>query len=350
MKPLSSLLRENVRDFVSYSSARSEFSGVATTHLDANENALGSPVEPLLNRYPDPYQRTARDKVAEIFGAETDQIILGNGSDEIIDLLIRAFVTPKSDEIWVTEPSYGMYKVSASLQEGIIKTVQLTENFDLPIDVCSLLFGSSAKLFFLCSPNNPTGNTLSRDRIGALLAHFPGIVVVDEAYIDFSSEPSLIQELSTVNNLVVLRTFSKAWGMAAARIGVGVMSSEMRSYLDNIKPPYNINELSNRALIAALDRVDWKVEAVSEIVSERESLEEKLHHLPLVEKVYPSEANFILFRVKNGPRVYEALRERGIIVRDRSDQFGCKDCLRVTVGTSEENLSLIEALQSIGGN
>lgn len=343
---LARVLRENVKTFKAYSSARDEFSGEANIFLDANENALGSPITPVLNRYPDPYQRKLRRKIAELLEVSPENIVLGNGSDELIDLLIRATIAPNEDQIWITEPSYGMYEVSAALQEAVVKKISLNEDFDIADTLLATEFTERAKLLFLCSPNNPSGNLLSQKKIETLLVRFPGLVVIDEAYIDFSDVKGWIPRLEDFSNLVVLRTLSKSWGMAGARLGIGVMTKELRAVLDAIKPPYNLNSLSAEAALSALQQTSWQKECLRILTHERERLVMDLKNLQFVEKIYPSVANFILIKVKDADALYGSLLRKGIIVRNRNSVPGCKNCLRITIGSPEENTALLNAMKS----
>jgi histidinol-phosphate aminotransferase len=324
-----------------YSSARDDFKGEAEIFLDANENPYPSPY----NRYPDPLQRKVKEKLGQIKGVTVDQIFLGNGSDEPIDLIIRAFCEPNQDSILTTEPTYGMYKVCAEVNAVNVQQALLTPEFDLDLEAFPNTFDATTKVIFLCSPNNPTGNVLSRDKILEVLKRFYGIVVIDEAYIDFTKGKSFIQQLKKFSNLVVLQTFSKAWGLAGLRLGMCFASEDIIAILNKIKYPYNVNGRTQELALDALENSYRKDIWVEEILKEREALAKALRNLKMVEKVFPSDANFLLVRVKDAPSTYQYLMNDKIIVRDRSKVNLCYNCLRITVGTPEENNRLIEALK-----
>ena len=336
--------RENIRRFISYSSARHEFAGDAEIYLDANENAFGSPIETQLNRYPDPLQIALKEKIAALKGVNPSQIFLGNGSDEGIDLLFRIFCESGSDEVIICPPTYGMYKVAADIGGVSINEIPLKSDFQL--DVPRILEGvkSQTKLIFICSPNNPTGNAVNRDDILHIAANFQGIVVVDEAYIDFSSERSMIAEIGNYPNLAVLQTFSKAWGLAGARVGMAFADRAVTALFNRVKSPYNISQLSQSAVFAALDNETLVKKWIDEIIEERKSLAKAFSGLEFVHTVYPSDANFLLIKVADASAVYEFLLEKKIVVRDRSNVRLCDGCLRITIGTPEENERLLEAL------
>lgn len=336
-------MRKNIITLKPYSSARDEFKGEAEVFLDANENPYPSPY----NRYPDPLQRTLKEKIAEIKGVDPSQIFLGNGSDEGIDLLIRAFCEPNQDSIMITEPTYGMYAVCAEINGVNVQQALLTPDFDLDLDAFPNTFDATTKIIFLCSPNNPTGNMLSHDKIVEVLKRFYGIVVIDEAYIDFAKGKSFIKDLRKYPNLVVLQTFSKAWGLAGLRLGMCYASPEIISILNKIKYPYNINVRTQELVLDALEHKYKKDIWVEEILTQRTKLIKALKSLPIVEKVFPSDANFVLVRVKDAHGTYEYLMNNGIIVRDRSKVMLCYNCLRISVGTPEENDKLIESLQKL---
>ncbi|MCI5065235.1 histidinol-phosphate transaminase [bacterium] len=348
---LARTVRPNVTAFAPYASARDEFVGKATVYLDANENAFGSPGAVLLARYPEPKQEELRQTIAALSSTNetvlsAEQIMLGNGSDQIIDLLIRAVVRPGVDRVWSVSPSYGMYAISTQLQEGEYREVPLDDNFDLPSRLRDEAFEERDKLFFLCSPNNPTGNLLKSEEIRHLLSRFPGLVVVDEAYVDFADDEGMISALSSFPNLVLLRTFSKAWGLAGARIGYGIMHPAIREILSRIAPPYNMNTLTLSCVEDALKKVVWKAQQVRAIREERCFLVEALQQMEGVVQVYPSETNFLLVRFDDGLAVplYAALLEQGIVVRDRSRIPQCEGSLRITVGTREENVRVLETI------
>jgi histidinol-phosphate aminotransferase len=340
---INSLVRRNVLAMKPYSSARDEFHGEAEVFLDANENPYPSP----FNRYPDPLQWKVKEKLAAIKGVDPKQIFLGNGSDEPIDLIIRAFCEPNQDSVMITEPTYGMYKVAADVNAVNVQQVLLTPDFDLDLDAIPNTFDATTKVIFLCSPNNPTGNLLTRTKILEVVKRFYGLVVIDEAYIDFSKSKSFIPEMKKYPNLVVLQTFSKAWGLAGLRLGMCFASEEIINILNKIKYPYNVNIKTQELAIDALDNVYRKDIWVDEILKERKALGSELEKLPLVEKVFPSDANFLLVRVKDAQSTYQYLMNNRIIVRDRSRVNLCYNCLRITVGTPEENKRLIEALKQL---
>jgi histidinol-phosphate aminotransferase len=326
-----------------YSSARDEFKGEAEVFLDANENPYPSPY----HRYPDPLQWKVKEKLAEIKGVQPTQIFLGNGSDEAIDLLIRAFCEPNHDSILITEPTYGMYAVCAEVNAVNVQQVVLTQNFDIDLDAFPNTFDATTKIIFLCSPNNPTGNLLSREKIVEVLKRFYGIVVVDEAYIDFAKSKSFIEELEKYPNLVVLQTFSKAWGLAGLRLGMCFGSEKIIQVLNKIKYPYNVNIQTQELALESLNNAYKKDIWVDEILSQRDKLIKALKSVRIVDKVFHSDANFILARVRDAHDVYKYLMEQKIIVRDRSRVTLCFNCLRITVGTPEENERLIHALKEL---
>lgn len=330
-----------------YSSARDEYTGKEGVFLDANENSLGSVGGQELNRYPDPYQHAIKERLTLLKGVEIHQIFLGNGSDEAIDLLIRAFCEPKEDNIIILPPTYGMYQVSANIHAVGIKEVLLDENFDLRVEATLAAVDRHTKMIFVCSPNNPSGNSLTIQKIEQLLRSFEGIVVIDEAYIDFSSQPSFVRRLAEFPNLVVLQTFSKAWGLAAVRMGIAFAAEPIIELLNKIKPPYNINLLTQKAIIHALHHRDDKEKMVAELLLQRRLLAQRLLEVPYVEKVFPSDANFLLVKMRNPKKVYQELVNQLVIVRDRSSVPRCEGCLRITVGTDRENEILIESMKKI---
>ena len=326
-----------------YSSARDEFKGEADVFLDANENPYPTPY----NRYPDPLQWKVKEKLSSIKGVPPAQIFLGNGSDEPIDLLIRAFCEPNQDSILIAEPTYGMYSVCAEVNAVNVQHVKLTPDFDLDLDAFPKTFDETTKIIFLCSPNNPTGNLLSRDKILQVLKRFYGLIVIDEAYIDFAESRGFINELEKYPNLVILQTFSKAWGLAGLRLGMAFASTEIIAILNRIKYPYNVNIKTQELAIEALENIYRKDIWVEEILVNREKLIKALKALKIVDKIYPTDANFVLVKVQDAPATYRYLTERGIIVRDRSKVALCYNCLRITVGTREENDTLIKALEQL---
>lgn len=343
MFELEKLVRKNVLKLKPYSSARDEFQGSASVYLDANEN----PYPSAYNRYPDPHQLKLKEKIAGIKKIPAHQIFLGNGSDEPIDLLIRAFCEPGIDNVLIPQPTYGMYTVSAEINNVEIKTIKLTPDFDIDLDLLSNTWDDHTKLIFLCSPNNPSGNLLDPEKIKKVLNQFKGIVIVDEAYIDFTNNPGFVPLLKTYPNLVVLQTLSKAWGLAAIRLGMCFASEAIIAVLNKIKPPYNISILSQQTALEELHFEVRKNRWVNETITEREKLREELIKIDSIQKVYPSDANFLLVKIKNARKVYEALVQKGIIVRDRSNVILCDDCLRITVGTPQENKILLNELKQL---
>lgn len=338
---IASLIRKNIRDMAPYSSARDEFSGTASIFLDANEN----PKETGMNRYPDPYQQEIKARLAEIKGVNPEQIFLGNGSDEPIDLLIRLFCIPGKDAILAPDPSYGMYKVAAAVNDVEVVLVPLSEDFQLVANDVIDAATPSVKIIFLCSPNNPSGNLLDKQQVEKVLSAFNGIVVIDEAYIDFADDPGFLTSLSQYPNLVVLQTFSKAWGLAGLRVGMAFASPEIIRYLNKIKPPYNINSLSQNAVLEALENSAELRDSVAALKSGRVWLTERLSGMPQVDKIFPSDSNFLLVKLEDAKRLFDTLLASGIIVRDRTSVLHGEDCLRFTVGLDEENIGLIEAIK-----
>jgi len=342
---LNKLVRENIRDLQPYSSARSEYSGAAKIFLDANENSFGSPLTKWYNRYPDPLQWELKKKIAAIKSIAPEHILLGNGSDECIDLLIRAFCHPRHDGIIICPPTYGMYEVYARINDVQVKEVPLLPGYQLDMEGLEAAIEANTKLIFFCSPNNPTGNSLEREDIEVVMNNFDGLVVVDEAYINYSRRRSFIADLKDYPNLVVMQTFSKAWGLAALRLGMNFGSVELIDVLNKIKPPYNINQATQELAMKALDHLEDVNAMIRETVTEREALADALARLPLVERVYPSDANFILAKMEGATDIYNYLKTKGIIVRNRSQVLLCEDCLRITVGTPEQDRQLLDALE-----
>lgn len=340
---LNKLVRANVAKLKPYSSARDDFKGDASVFLDANENPF--PTE--YNRYPDPHQKKLKKKIGEIKGVETNQIFLGNGSDEPIDLLIRAFCEPGRDNVLIPQPTYGMYTVSAEVNAVTIKTIPLTHDFDIDVDLTKKTWDVHTKLLFLCSPNNPSGNLLDFDKVQMLLIEFPGIVIVDEAYIDFTNYDGFVPILNSFPNLVILQTLSKAWGLASLRLGMCFASKEIVAVLNKIKPPYNINGITQQIVLKSLEEIEQKNKWVAEIIDAREFVENELVKIPAVQIVYPSQANFLLIKIKNAKSVYQSLISKGIVLRDRSNVLLCGDCLRITIGTTAENKILISELSNL---
>ena len=345
MFQLENLIRENIKKLTPYSSARDEFSGEAKVFLDANENSLGSPLTKWYNRYPDPHQMAVKEKISVVKGISAEHIFLGNGSDECIDLLFRSFCEPGKDNVIICPPTYGMYEVSANINDIEIKKAPLLEDFQLDLIHIENLIDANTKLIWLCSPNNPTGNSLNRVDIEIILNNFKGIVIIDEAYINFAKQKSFLQELAEYPNLVVMQTFSKAWGLAGLRLGMAFASSAIIEVLNKVKPPYNINQATQELALKALEEVGQVNDMIKLLVDMREALAEVFSSMPTVEKVYPSDANFILVKIKEARKIYAFLLTKGIVVRDRSNVKLCENCLRITVGTEKENTILVEVLQ-----
>lgn len=337
---IEKLLRENIRSLQPYSCARDEFKGEASVYLDANENPYNAP----FNRYPDPLQWEVKEQISKIKQVQAKNIFLGNGSDEPIDLLYRAFCEPRVDNVVAIEPTYGMYKVSAAINDVEYRKVLLDENFQFSADKLLAATNLYTKIIWLCSPNNPTGNSLNSDEIIKLLSSFEGIVVVDEAYIDFASEASFSEKLIQFPNLVILQTFSKAWGSAAIRLGMAFASLEIIAVLNKIKYPYNINILTQKQALKALQNAEQVKEWVKTLLAERIVLVEALQKFPFVQHIYPTDANFILVKVDDANAVYQYLVNKSIIVRNRNTVSLCLGCVRITVGTPEENKILLEEL------
>jgi len=346
MFDLDKITRKNVKNLIAYSSARDEFTGEAKVFLDANE----LPFDTGYNRYPDPFQIKVKKAISSVKSVPEQQIFLGNGSDEVIDLLFRAFCEPGRSNVIALPPTYGMYKVSAGINDVTVKEVRLTEDYQVDLEGVRNTIDSDTRLIFVCSPNNPTGNLVHPEAIIELLKTVDGIVVVDEAYIDFSDQQSFNQQLSDFPNLFVLQTFSKAWGMAGIRLGIGYASEEIVSVLNKIKPPYNINSATQQLILDRIkdkSKVDQQVE---QILKERERIKEELNSsaFPTVEKVYPSDANFLLVKfTANAKNIYDQLISEEIVVRDRSRVVLCDDCLRISIGSKEENDLLIDKLKKI---
>ncbi|WP_231424906.1 histidinol-phosphate transaminase [Pedobacter sp. Leaf250] len=343
---INDLVRENIKNLKPYSTARDEFKGQASVFLDANENSYGSPLPANYNRYPDPLQLDLKDAISKIKGVPIENTFLGNGSDEAIDLLYRAFCNPGKDNVIVLPPTYGMYEVSANINDVEIRKVNLLPNFQLDLEKIAETIDKNTKIIFICSPNNPTGNSINREDIETILTNFKGIVVVDEAYINYARQKTFIQELTEYGNLVVLQTFSKAWGLAALRLGMAFSSRKVIDVLNKIKPPYNINQATQDLAFEAIKNIAQVNEWIRESVAERQRLSIELNNLNIVTKVYPSDANFILAEVTNATKIYDTLVDEGIIVRDRSKVTLCEGCLRITVGTKEENDKLLTTLKN----
>ena len=342
---LTKILRPHILSLAPYSSARDEYTGHSGIFLDANENPYGSVTTENFNRYPDPYQAEIKHKLAPMKGVSIDRIFLGNGSDEPIDLLTRATCTPGQDHVMILPPTYGMYEVSASIHDVIIDKVSLTTDYQVDVEAVLQAITPLTKIIWICSPNNPTGNVMQADAIRTILESFNGLVVVDEAYIDFTDTPSWIQQLDQYPNLVVLQTFSKAWGLAGIRVGMCFASPELICILNKIKPPYNISLPAQKALLEGLGGIDKKDKMIAEILKERTFLCNMLTDLSLVIKVHATDANFLLVQFEEAKAIMDYLIREEIIVRDRSRVHLCDGCLRITVGTREENEALIESLK-----
>lgn len=343
MKPLQELTRPNIWALKPYSSARDEYSGkAASVFLDANENPYNTPN----NRYPDPLQKELKALIAPVKKVKPEQIFLGNGSDEAIDLLFRAFCRPGTDNVVAIHPTYGMYEVCADINDVEYRKVLLDEKFQFKAEEMLKASDENTKLMFLCSPNNPTGNNLDAKEIIALLQTFQGIVAVDEAYIDFSSQPSFIGILDEYPNLIILQTFSKAWGCAAIRLGMAFASPDIIGIFTKIKYPYNINLLTQQEALRMMQRHYEVQRWISTLLEERARLMRAFAQLPCCRKVFPTDANFFLTRVTDAKAIYDYLVEQGIILRNRSNITLCEDCLRITVGTRPENDTLLEALRN----
>lgn len=344
---IDKLLRPHLLNLTPYASARDEFKGVADVYLDANENSFGSTSKDNYRRYPDPYQVALKSKIGEIKGIDPAKIFLGNGSDEPIDLLIRAFCNPGKDKVIITPPTYGMYEVSASINDVGIAKVPLNADFSMNLENVLEAIEPGIKIIFLCSPNNPTGNSIDVEDILTITEKFQGLVVLDEAYIDFSAQPSLIQELDKYKNLVILQTFSKAWGLAALRLGMTFAHPEIIDILNMIKPPYNINGATQDLALKALNQLDKMSEMLKEILKQKKQLISMLTEVSTVTEIFPSDANFLLVKMEDAHEIYLKLIGNKVIVRDRSGVELCEDCLRITVGTENENMALIHQLKQL---
>lgn len=341
---INNLLRDNIKKLVPYSSARDEFKGEASVFLDANENSLGSPLTKWYNRYPDPLQWKIKEKLSAIKGVPPQHIFLGNGSDECIDILYRAFCNPGKDNVVICPPTYGMYEVSAHINDVEVRRARLLDDFQLDLVHLENLIDKNTKIVWLCSPNNPTGNSLRREDVEMVLNNFPGLVVIDEAYINFSRHRSFLSELTEYPNLVVMQTLSKAWGLAGLRLGMAFASEPVIEVYNKVKPPYNIGQATQDLVLKALDEVGQVNDMIKLIVQMRDKLAGDLEALPIVRHVYPSDANFLLVKVSDARGIYDYLLEKGIVVRDRSKVELCEGCLRITVGTEKENADLIKNL------
>jgi len=341
MVDLDELVRENVKRLTPYSCARDDFKGNTGIFMDANENPYGN-----LNRYPDPYQKELKTAISKVKGIEEEKIFLGNGSDEIIDLCFRVFCNPGVDKVITFAPTYGMYEVSASVNDIEVIKIPLNGNFQLDTNKAGALFmDKKLKLIFICSPNNPTSNSMNYEDVDYIISKFNGIVVIDEAYIDFSEKPSFIKLVNKYSNLIVMQTFSKAFGLAAVRVGMAFSNPEIVKYFNKLKPPYNISTINQKAALRKLGQLDQYKNQVFLIKKERERLFAILSEMNIVEKVYPSDANFLLVKVKNADYIYNELVNRNIIIRNRSKMID--NCIRITIGKKSENDRLISELKSI---
>ena len=340
---INQLLRKNIQSLKPYSSARDEYAGEAMVFLDANENPFNEPY----NRYPDPMQTIVKQKISKLKHSDSKNIFLGNGSDEPIDLLIRAFCEPGEANIVTLNPTYGMYQVAADISGVELRKVSLSETFELDSEELLAATDAKTKLIFLCSPNNPTGNSLKKADILELVESFTGLVIVDEAYIDFAPDKSLLPELEHHLNLVILQTFSKAWGMAGIRLGMAFASEQIIEVLNKIKYPYNLNILTQEKALELLDKKVTMQNWVKLLIAERNKMAELLKDFPFTVEVYPSDANFLLVKMHDAKGIYDYLVEEGIIVRDRSKVHLCEDALRITIGSSEENEMLLNALKNL---
>ena len=341
---LDKLVRPNIKTLKPYSSAKDEYTGDAKILLDANENSLGSPLTKWYNRYPDPYQQKLKEKLAFVKQIAANQIFIGNGSDECIDILFRTFCEPGKDNIIICPPTYPMYEVSANINDVHVQSAPLLSDYQLNLAHIEQLVNDQTKIIWICSPNNPTGNSLDRIDIETILNHFNGIVVVDEAYINFSKQKSFVQSLIDYPNLVVLQTLSKAWGLAGLRLGMCFASPQIIGYLNKVKAPYNINIVTQELALQALEEVGQVNDMIKLLVDMRIALAQVIASMPHVIQVFPSDTNFILVKIPKARQLYEYLLSQGIIVRDRSALELCEDSLRITVGTEQENTLLVDAM------
>ncbi len=341
---LDKVVRPNIKTLKPYSSAKDEYTGEAKILLDANENSLGSPLLKWYNRYPDPYQSKVKEKMAFVKQIAANQIFLGNGSDECIDILFRTFCEPGKDNIIICPPTYPMYEVGANINDIAIQKAPLLPDYQLNVAHIEQLVNERTKIIWICSPNNPTGNSLDRIDIETILNHFDGIVVVDEAYINFSKQKSFVQSLIDYPNLVVLQTLSKAWGLAGLRLGMCFASPEIVGYMNKVKAPYNINIVTQELALQALEEVGQVNDMIQHLVDMRIALAEVIASMPHVIKVFPSDTNFLFVKIPHARKLYEYLLTEGIIVRDRSSLELCEDSLRITVGNEQENTALVDAM------
>jgi histidinol-phosphate aminotransferase len=341
---LDKLVRPNIKTLKPYSSAKDEYTGAAKILLDANENSLGSPLTKWYNRYPDPYQKQLKEKLAFVKQIAANQIFIGNGSDECIDILFRTFCEPGKDNIIICPPTYPMYEVSANINDIEVHKAPLLSDYQLNVAHIEQLVNANTKIIWICSPNNPTGNSLDRIDIETILNHFDGIVVMDEAYINFSKQKSFVQSLIDYPNLVVLQTLSKAWGLAGLRLGMCFANPEIIGYMNKVKAPYNINIVTQELALQALEEVGQVNDMIKLLVDMRNALAQVIASMPNVIQVFPSDTNFLLVKIPHARKLYEFLMSKGIIVRDRSALELCEDSLRITVGTEQENTLLVDAM------
>ena len=341
---LDKLVRPNIKTLKPYSSAKDEYTGAAKILLDANENSLGSPLTKWYNRYPDPYQKQLKEKLAFVKQIAANQIFIGNGSDECIDILFRTFCEPGKDNIIICPPTYPMYEVSANINDIKVQNAPLLSDYQLNVAHIEQLVNEHTKIIWICSPNNPTGNSLDRIDIETILNHFDGIVVIDEAYINFSKQKSFVQSLIDYPNLVVMQTLSKAWGLAGLRLGMCFANPDIIGYMNKVKAPYNINIVTQELALQALEEVGQVNDMIKLLVDMRNALAQVIASMPHVIQVFPSDTNFILVKIPKARKLYEFLMSKGIIVRDRSALALCEDSLRITVGTEQENTLLVDAM------
>ena len=341
---LDKLVRPNIKTLKPYSSAKDEYTGAAKILLDANENSLGSPLTKWYNRYPDPYQKQLKEKLAFVKQITANQIFIGNGSDECIDILFRTFCEPGKDNIIICPPTYPMYEVSANINDITVQNAPLLADYQLNVAHIEQLVNERTKIIWICSPNNPTGNSLDRIDIETILNHFDGIVVIDEAYINFSKQKSFVQSLIDYPNLVVMQTLSKAWGLAGLRLGMCFANPDIIGYMNKVKAPYNINIVTQELALQALEEVGQVNDMIKLLVDMRNALAQVIASMPHVIQVFPSDTNFILVKIPKARKLYEFLMSKGIIVRDRSALALCEDSLRITVGTEQENTLLVDAM------
>lgn len=344
MTNITQLIRKNILNLATYSSAREEYTGKEGVFLDANENPFG-----IYNRYPDPYQSTLKQKLSEIKNISTNQIFIGNGSDEVIDIAFRIFCEPNQDKALTFSPTYGMYEVSANINAVELIKTPLNSDFQIDRKTIETNFSDkNLKLIFICSPNNPTGNLLKSEDIEFLLQNFKGIVIVDEAYIDFCNEPSFLKKIEKYPNLIVSQTLSKAWGLAGIRLGIAYMNTTILSYYNKVKAPYNVSSINQKTALETLNNIAEYEEKRNEILSEKAKLINELQNLKIVRKIYPSDANFLLIEVDNANELYNRLIEKQIIIRNRNSVI--PNCVRITVGTEEDNERLVNELKQISND